>query len=217
VTKIPFYNFSMRPVMMLFARAPVEGKVKTRLAGAIGAAAATSLHRAMVADTLAILHTFHEECDLELHTDAPAADWPEVAARGVQAAGDLGRRLLIALTTALDQGRPRAMAIGSDSPTLPRARIERLLRSPADLAFGPCEDGGFYAISARRVHPEMFGGVEWSSRRTLELCERAAARQGLTAERGELWYDVDEPADLERLRADPGLGAMTRVWAKENP
>jgi glycosyltransferase A (GT-A) superfamily protein (DUF2064 family) len=80
------------------------------------------------------------------------------------------------------------------------------------VALGPCEDGGYYAISCRRTHPEMFRGVEWSSARALEQTEEAARRCGLSVERGLGWYDVDRIEDLRRLREEDHLPEHTRLW-----
>jgi hypothetical protein len=106
-------------------------------------------------------------------------------------------------------GRPQAIILGSDSPTLPRGHIQRLLDSAADVALGPCEDGGYYAIACRRVHPEMFDGVQWSTPHVLEQTERAVRASGLSLERGDLWYDVDGPKDLARLMREPALPPCT--------
>jgi rSAM/selenodomain-associated transferase 1 len=196
--------------MILFAKAPVPGRVKTRLATVIGAEQATELHRAFVADTLAKLAEFRDSADIELHTDIPTDAWiGSGVARDLQAAGGLELKLLHALGGAIESGRPQAMILGSDSPTLPRAHIQQLLDSAADVALGPCEDGGYYAIACRRVHPEMFAGVEWSTPRVLEQTECAVRAAGLSVERGDLWYDVDGPEDLARLMQEPALPPRT--------
>jgi len=197
--------------MILFAKAPVEGRVKTRLAAAIGAARATALHRAFVADSLAKLNEFTNLADIELHTDILTDAWSEPGvAREVQTPGNLQLKLLHALGKALAAGRPQVIVFGSDSPTLPRAHVHRLLESAADVALGPCEDGGYYAIACRRVHPDMFAGVTWSTPEVLEQTERAARACGLSVERGDEWYDVDGPDDLKRLMAEPELPPCTR-------
>jgi uncharacterized protein len=103
------------------------------------------------------------------------------------------------LKTALDAGHSLAMILGSDAPTLPAAHLDRLLASRADVTLGPCEDGGYYAIACRRVHREMFDGVEWSGPMALEQTRLAAMRCGLEVELGPVWFDVDGPADLQRL------------------
>lgn len=201
--------------MILFAKAPVAGRVKTRLAAEIGARRAAELHRAFVTDSLAKLKEFTTVSDLQLHTDIPTDAWSELdVAREVQTSGGLQLKLLHALGHALAAGRPQVIIFGSDSPTLPRAHVRRLLDSTADVALGPCQDGGYYAIACRRVHPDMFAGVAWSTPDALEQTERAARACGLNVERGDLWYDVDGPEDLARLMAEEELPAFTRraLW-----
>jgi uncharacterized protein len=196
--------------MILFAKSPVAGCVKTRLATEIGAGRAAELHRAFVTDSLAKLKEFTAVADLQLHTDIPTDAWSELdVAREVQIPGDLQLKLLHALGQGLAAARPQVIIFGSDSPTLPHAHVRRLLDSTADVALGPCEDGGYYAIACRRVHPDMFAGVAWSTPDALEQTEHAARACGLSVERGDLWYDVDGPGDLARLLAEPELPSAT--------
>lgn len=201
--------------MILFAKAPVPGAVKTRLEILLGPHRASEFHAACVRDMLKMLVSFRAVADIELHTDTSTDAWPEaVVARNLQAPGDLGLRMFHALERALAAGRPQAMIIGGDAPTLPRAHLEGLLASPADVAFGPAEDGGYYAIACRRVQPEMFRGVDWSTAATLEQSERAARECGLTVARGATWYDIDAPEDLFRLAARAEAPAWLEVFLK---
>jgi uncharacterized protein len=182
--------------IIVFAKAPVAGRVKTRLG--LPPEASLRLHDAFVRATLAMLAEYP---DVEISTDAATEAWRDIAAaRSVQAEGGLGERLLHAVEGALSAGREAVVVLGSDSPTLPGGHVDALLASGADVAFGPAEDGGFWGICCRRSHPAMFDGVEWSSSRTLETARGAMARCGLSVEVGPEWFDIDEPTDLERLR-----------------
>ena len=197
--------------MILFAKAPVPGSVKTRLAATIGASRAAELHTAFVADMIEKLNAFKDFADIEVHTDIPTDAWNKAAVtRRLQAPGNLELKLFHALADAFRAGRPHVIILGSDSPTLPRTHIQRLLDAKADVAIGPCEDGGYYAIGCRRAHPDMFAGVEWSTGKVLEQTESALRMCGLSFERGEIWYDVDGPEDLARLIAEPVLPGHTR-------
>lgn len=201
------------PRMILFAKAPVPGRVKTRLHSVLTPSDAAALHEAMVQDTLTLLTSYFPLATVELHTDVPTSAWPGFkGARRLQSAGDLGHRLLTALQGALEAGSPLALILGSDSPGLPPGHIERLLACPGDLRLGPAADGGYYAIAARRVHPAMFDGVRWSSPDTLAGTVRAARAAGLSADTGDPWFDIDEPASLARLRDLTGLGPGTTAW-----
>lgn len=196
----------MRPIIIVFAKTPVEGSVKTRLIPRVGAAAACRLHKAFVEDTLAVLAPFQPFCRVELHTDAP---WAGHTSK-VQTGGDLGGRILNALEHALgDQACSVAMILGSDSPTLPLSHVHQMLDCPADVCLGPTTDGGFYAIACRKTAPGMFEGVSWSSALTREQTIAAIKQAGLTVALAPEWYDVDEGTDLERLIADPGLRPAT--------
>jgi hypothetical protein len=193
----------VRPVIVLYAKAPVPGRVKTRLGVRVGEARAARLHEAFVRDMLAMLATHAGAADLELHTDIPTDAWSDLAvARALQPAGDLGERMYLTLDAALRAGRPQVMIVGGDAPTLPAAHIGLLLAAAADVALGPCRDGGYYAIACRRVHPRMFRGVPWSHQEALQATIRACRACGLSVEIGEEWFDVDVPEDLERLSAD---------------
>lgn len=206
------YNAAVRPSIILFAKAPVPGRVKTRLRG-LNPAAAARLHAAFVRDAFEMLRSFEPRADLELHTDVPTDEWNDLkVSRFLQAGGDLGARLLAALQAGLAAGRPQVIVVGSDSPTLPASHLARLLDSASDVALGPAEDGGFYAIACRRTHPRMFAGVTWSGPRTLEETVRAARACGLGVELGEPWFDVDTVEDLRRLAASPDLPCHTAAW-----
>jgi uncharacterized protein len=193
--------------IIVFARAPVPGRVKTRLQ--LDPAAAARLHDAFVRDTLEMLAPFP---DVELSTDAATHAWDEYAvARSLQSPGDLGARLYAALEGALGRGCRCALVLGSDSPSLPPGHIRALLSSAADVAIGPTEDGGFYAIACRRIVPGMFQGVEWSSARTLEYTVRTLTAAGLSVALGPPWFDIDEPGDLHKLAQSPGAARHSRA------
>ncbi len=188
------------PLIVLFAKAPAPGRVKTRLG--VDPQRAAGLHSSFVRQTLAMLESLRGEADVELSTDEPTQAWCEFpGARSVQCAGQLGERIYAALERALAEGRPKATILGSDSPGLPAAHLRALLASSADVSLGPVEDGGFYAIACRKTAPAMFEGVRWSSAATLSDTVAALTACGLSVELGPAWFDVDRPEDLARLGA----------------
>lgn len=203
----------MLPLLILFAKAPIPGRVKTRLLPAVDPAGAAELHRAFVQDMIELLSPLSAAVDLELSTDVQTSAWNENSVRrSLQAGGDLGARICFALSMALAAGRPRAMVLGSDSPALARDHLVELLEIDADVALGPTDDGGYYAVACRRVHPGMFDGVRWSTSHTLADTVKAVRKCGLSAAIGTRCFDVDEPSDLERLRAMPVLPRHTTAW-----
>jgi rSAM/selenodomain-associated transferase 1 len=181
--------------IVVFARAPVPGRVKTRLQ--LDPAAACRLHESM---TRAVLATASLWGEVELSTDGVTGAWPDHnGPRSVQCAGDLGARMLDAFRRTLEAGFTCALVLGSDAPTLPAAHIGALLASDSDVTLGPTEDGGYWGIACRKIAAAMFDGVEWSSSRTLETTVAAVKCAGLTVALGPEWWDVDGPADLARL------------------
>jgi rSAM/selenodomain-associated transferase 1 len=182
----------MRPVILLFAKAPEPGRVKTRLAAAIGIPAAVVLHKLFVNTMLDRLPRFGE---VELHLDTPTDDFSrENVSPALQSPGNLGDRMLYALAP-----RVPALLLGSDSPTVPDAHIAAMLDASADITLAPADDGGYWAIAARRTHPAMFAGVRWSTEHTLADTVAACQAAGLTVALGPAWFDVDEARDLVRI------------------
>lgn len=205
-----------QPAIAVFARAPIPGRVKTRLIGPLSAEQSCELHRAFVRDTWAMLADLAAPSALRLYTDSPHEEWSALAGPAVrlQKGEQLGERMLNCFQELLEEGRTPLMILGSDNPTLPATVLapwtELLRRWPALL--GPAEDGGYYAVGCRAPHPRMFEGVEWSSPQTLAQTESSLRRCGLPPAFLAPWYDVDKPEDLTRLAAEPSLPSHTKRW-----
>lgn len=201
----------------MFAKAPVAGRVKTRLAGALTPRGSASLHRACALATWGRLVEL-EAVDPYLYCDRAWAEFRALAGPGrfrLQRGADLGERMRLCLSDLLAGGYRRALIVGSDSPTMPLAHVLDGIAAleRAETVLGPSEDGGFALIGATRVEPEMFEGVRWSSQDTCRDCLAAMRSSGLRAAQLQAThYDVDTPADLERLRRDPALPVSLRQW-----
>jgi hypothetical protein len=199
---------------VVFAKWPRVGRVKTRLARHLGVERATELATAFLLDTLASLVS----CDMRviLAVDHPpeSSEVPPGVELTLQGSGNLGERLervLAHLLISLDW----AAAIGADSPGLPSgifAQAAASLSCPngADAIVGPAKDGGYYLLGLRKVPSGLFRGVRWSTPFTLADTEARLESAGLVTTRLPMWFDVDEPADLELLR---GLLAEGRIHA----
>ena len=203
--------------LALFAKAPLLGGVKTRLSGVLGLSGAEEFHR------LCVLHSWGRLSGIGgvhsfLYCDAPWAEFESLAGSGrfrIQRGKDLGERMFNCLGELLGSGFSRALIIGSDAPTMPLAQVEEALDalSRADAVLGPCEDGGFTLVAARRTHPLMFSGVAWSRADTRASTLETFSACGLESSETPTWaYDVDRPLDLERLRKDTGLSGDLREW-----
>lgn len=193
----------------VFARPPVEGRVKTRLAAGVGAAAAARLYRAFLLDVLGVCEGVGAEVVVSA---AEAPDHPALAEvapahrRVGQAAGDLGARIAGAFREAAEEGARRVMVLGSDHPVLTRAALRRCLDlAEADTAvLGPADDGGFWCLvgpAGERVAGAL-PGIAWSTARTRAETEARLRAAGLQVRLGPPTYDVDEAEDLGRLAAD---------------
>src|SRR5215212_5930558 len=148
---------AVRRAILLFLKWPEPGRVKTRLAAALGAQEAAEAYRALVAE---VCRRLPAEPDLVVMCDPPErtceiAVWVRglVAPRSVaflpQAAGDLGARLMHAFEVAFAQGYDMAAAIGSDCVELTCAHFEEAWREleTADGVIGPTFDGGYYLLA----------------------------------------------------------------------
>lgn len=186
----------MKPLIAVFAKAPIAGRVKTRLVPPLSMEEAAQLHERLVAD---VWQRLPGDAQFELHTDQPTAAWPDISPRRVQVSGDLGARMFHAMQTGLAAGHPCVAVVGGDIPDFPTAYMERLLSAGAAVALGPTLDGGYYAIVCRQIRRDMFDGVRWSTSHALADTIAACARAGLTIFTGEPWHDVDRPEDLDLL------------------
>lgn len=194
--------------LAVFARPPATGAVKTRLRRALGEQGAAALYQAFVEDTLELCARVREAGRVDIELWATSLDDPTVIEWGrrlgtvprLQPDGDLGVRL----SAAFDEGLrryERVVIIGSDLPTLPLglviAAFDALDASP--MALGPANDGGYYAVGAtHRVRPR-FDRVRWSTPNA--LADTVRANRDLQVAMLPPWYDIDEPADLDILRA----------------
>lgn len=198
--------------LVVMAKHPVPGRVKTRLGSAIGADAACSLYRAFIGDLANRLAS----------TGWPVtwAVWPPGApfesevpgARCIDQEGaTLGERMARATARLLATPGPPVIVIGVDAPHVSLAAIAqagRVLAAGADVALGPADDGGYWLVGLTAPQPGLFEGIAWSTPMVLEETLDRAQTLGLRVARVPPTFDVDEPADVERLRALIAGGAV---------
>jgi len=193
--------------IVVFAKAPEPGKVKTRLIPALGEAGAAALHRRLVMHSLRVArdaglgpvelwcapdtrHAFFAECERQFGASLHS-----------QCEGDLGARMRYAFEKVLERAE-RAILVGSDIPALSAQYLrdaERAFGRAHDAVVGPAEDGGYVLIGLARCDPELFRDIPWGEPEVLaETRRRLAALRWRCLELPALW-DVDRPEDLERL------------------
>ncbi len=200
----------LSPVVMLFAKAPVLGAVKQRLAVDVGDHWALQAHQTLVEHALAQLDRLQTMgCVRELwltgHLDLPiirswARSWQ--ARMREQVGVDLGASMRHALHTHVRMDR-RAVLVGSDVPVIDAEfawqALEALRRS--DVVLAPSEDGGYGLVGASRLVPRLFDGVEWGTGRVLEQTLAQADHHGYSVTLLDPVWDVDTLADWQRFEA----------------
>ncbi len=206
---MPVSKASKCPALVIMAKRPAVGRTKTRLCPLLEPAAAVALYRAMLQDTIELAAQV-DGVQLAIAVTPPEAtdDFRPMSPPGAVllpvAGADIGDCLHQVLGRLLVEGHPKAVAIDSDSPTLPIAHLRQTiaLLDETDVVLGPCEDGGYYLIGLKQPQPELFRGIAWSTAQvTIQTLARAEAL-GLTVALLPAWYDVDVAADLDRLRSE---------------
>ncbi len=192
-----------KTALVVMARYPTIGEVKTRLARAIGPERAYALYCAFLRDIETRFARASRPLIWAFHP--PDCDFAAVVAPGArcvpQEGADLGARMHNCFRRLCSEGFARLLMIGCDSPHLrdewldeAAARLET-----ADLVLGPSEDGGYYLIAMRAPH-DVFSGIEMSTARVLADTQRKAEAAGLRVYLLPATFDIDEAADVDRLR-----------------
>ncbi len=219
----------MSPVCVcIFARVPLLGRVKTRLAAHLGDETALSLYQAFLGDALQAADESQAEVFLHL-SEAPESAEGALALEQLgplarppwrlQTGGDLGERMAAAFALEAAAGARTVAIVGSDLPLITASDLDRCL----DLARGgqpvlaPTPDGGFWCVAGPSGldWASSFAGVAWSSSQELAACQAHLAAQGTPAVRGPMGLDVDDAADLQQaaralLQAPETVGRQTR-------
>ena len=210
--------------LVIMAKAPKPGMVKTRLAQSLPVTAVTELYRCLLDDTIGLARSLQ---DVEVAIMCPTSDVEDlsrVAGDGMRVVAQTGEGLAAGLTSVFAHfaatGR-RVIAFNSDSPHLPPSVLEGAFEVLAsrDVVVGPTHDGGYYLVGASTTHPDLFKGDGMGTTNALEaLLARARALQ-LSVHLTDPFYDIDLPDDLTRLVGDlqlnPARAPRTAAWWAE--
>lgn len=209
--------------LIIFARAPVPGKVKTRLARDVGEQVATELYGAMLDDVLEMAALLDDVRLLVFWADGSYPHFPGIPRLEMfeQSGEDLGQRMANAFRTAFEEGIDACCIIGSDLPDLPLEYVRKAFRmleeNRIDAVFGPSSDGGYYLLGMRRLWPELFENVPWSTSLVLETSLKHARASELTVDLLPVWHDIDTIDDLKQLALFPGKSSRTGCLLQQMP
>ena len=201
----------MRPArIVVFAKAPVAGRAKTRLIPALGADGAARLAGKMLSATLSEARA--SGLPVELCGDPDPAEWGALLPTGAlhlsaQGEGDLGRRLARAARRVLGAGED-VLLIGADCPELRRHHLAAAAAALAgyDAVLHPARDGGYVLLGLRRFDASVFEAISWSTTRVAEQTLARIAALGWKTDLRETLADVDEPGDLGAFRHSRAAG-----------
>jgi hypothetical protein len=193
------------PIALLFFKAPVPGRVKTRLARDIGPEAACAAYRRLAHRAVA---TVPKGWHTVIHFDPPDAVAAMRAWLGdhlayiPQGDGDLGERLKQALALANPEGKRRVFLLGADCPALTPSALERAAERLLlhDAVVGPALDGGYYTLGVRTGRTPLLDRIDWGTERVLAQTRARAAEAGLSLHELEPLEDVDDLASWQRAQ-----------------
>jgi hypothetical protein len=212
----------MNRILVIMAKAPRPGSVKTRLAKSLSVQAVTELYQCLLHDTIALAQSLDR---VEVAIVCPASDVEDLllaVARTVRVVPQTGDGLAAGLASVFKHfggaGQSRVVAFNSDSPHLPASVLESAFEAltKCDVVIGPTHDGGYYLVGATASNPGLFtGDVMGTTSAFGALLARARALR-LSVHLTDPFYDIDEAADLGRLAAElqrtPGKAPRTAEW-----
>jgi rSAM/selenodomain-associated transferase 1 len=211
--------------LVIMAKAPRVGSVKTRLAVNLSLQSVTELYTCLLNDTVALAQALSQ---VEIAIMCPESDVEDLSRsvrEAVPVVPQTGRGLAAGLISVFahftNSGHRRVIAFNSDSPHLPASVLENAfdLLETCDLGVGPTHDGGYYRVGARVPYPGLFTSDGMGTGSALEVLLTRAKGLGLSIRLTEPFYDVDIAADLgqlaEELQRVPGKAPRTAKWLSD--
>ncbi len=193
--------------LIIMAKEPKIGSTKTRLCPPLEPVEAAKLYEALLWDTINLAAGI-EAVDLAIAVTPPESiDYfkgiaPAKTILIPVACGDIGECLTLGLGELLAKGYDRVLALNSDGPSLPQEYIQLAIRhlDHNDLVLGPAEDGGYYLIGFKKIYPDLFKNINWSTNQVFDQTLQSAEQMNLCVHLLPAWYDVDTSADIQRLQ-----------------
>jgi uncharacterized protein len=211
--------------LVIMAKAPRVGSVKTRLAESLSLQAVTELYRCLLNDTIDLAQALDH---VEIAIMCPASDAedlscavPETVRIVPQTGQGLAAGLACVFAHFTNPGCQRVIAFNSDSPHLPPLILESAfdVLETCDLVVGPTHDGGYYLVGAKASHPGLFISDGMGTANAFEALLARARALGLSVHLTDPFYDIDVAEDLSQLASElqhiPGKAPRTAKWLSE--
>jgi uncharacterized protein len=212
----------MNRTLVIMAKAPRLGSVKTRLAKSLPLQAVSELYRCLLDDTIALAQALDGVEVAIMCPESDVEDLGRAAGGTVRVVPQTGNGLAAGLTSVFAHfagaGHSRIVAFNSDSPHLPASVLDSAFHALAtcDVVIGPTHDGGYYLVGATASHPGLFTGDAMGTTSAFEALLARARALRLSVHLTDPFYDIDEVADLGRLAAElqrtPGKAPKTAEW-----
>ncbi len=191
--------------VILFARDPILGQVKTRLSSFLDDETILRLYTCFVEDSLGkIRQVDNTDCFVGISPSNLSGFFSGIESSDtrlfIQQGKDLGDKMRQAFVDRFADGYKKVVIIGSDSPSLPVSYINQALESDKDLMLGPSTDGGYYLIGMSGKVSEVFDGIAWGTDQVLRETLGCVKKLDISLELLPVWYDVDLPEDLKFLK-----------------
>lgn len=196
----------MKRYLIIFAKEPEKGRVKTRLAGHLSQVERLKLYKQFLKNTLSLVRDIkHCRRIIAYDSDGKTPSFLKKIAPDFefyrQKGKNLGERIFDAFK-AFSAANTETVIIGSDSPGLPGGYINRAFKelNKKDLVLGPAYDGGYYLIGLKKPYRGVFEGIEWSLSSVFDKTLKKAKKLKLKIAVLDFWYDIDTPQDLQYLK-----------------
>ncbi|HEX2665202.1 MAG TPA: TIGR04282 family arsenosugar biosynthesis glycosyltransferase [Candidatus Acidoferrum sp.] len=213
---------SMNRTLVIMAKAPRPGSVKTRLTENLPLEAVTELYRCLLNDTIALAQTLNHVEIAIMCPESDVEDLSRALAKTVPIVAQAGQGLAAGLASVFKYfatpSRQKVIAFNSDSPHLPASVLQSAfdLLEICDLVVGPTHDGGYYLVGARASHPGLFSKTGMGTATALEALSTRARELGLSVQLTDPFYDIDVATDLSQLADElqraPARAPRTAKW-----
>lgn len=190
-----------KALLMIFVKNAVKGKVKTRLAAAVGDDKALEIYHTLLQHTQEVTFPLSQDKAVYYSDEIVEDNWSEKHyQKKVQQGNDLGARMYHAFQEAFDVGYEQVVIIGSDCLEISTSIIQKAFESLTnnDAVIGPSEDGGYYLLGLNAPNRALFENKSWSTDKVLEQTIHALEQQDKLYKILPLLNDVDTIEDWEK-------------------